>query len=49
MCVIAAYMIKENGESAESSIRKLRALKNGAVEKGQEVAVLRYAKTVERA
>jgi atypical dual specificity phosphatase len=48
MCVLAAYLIKEKGTRPEEAIRTLRKMKPGAVEVGQEKAILDYANAFRR-
>jgi len=43
MCAVAAYMIREEGTSAQEVIAKLRSMRQGAVEAGQEKAVFDFA------
>ena len=42
MCAIAAFLIKETGEKPDAVIGRLRTLRDGAVERGQEKALEGY-------
>ena len=42
-CVLAAYLVRTKGLGADEAIARLRELKPGFVERGQEKAVLEYA------
>ncbi|HME18903.1 MAG TPA: dual specificity protein phosphatase family protein [Nitrososphaerales archaeon] len=46
MCVLAAYLIKDKGTGPQDAIVKLRSLRPGAVEGGQERAVFDYAESL---
>jgi protein-tyrosine phosphatase len=41
-CVLAAYLIKDRGVSADEAIKVLRRIKPSFVERDQEKAVLNY-------
>ncbi len=43
-CVLAAYLIKDRGITADEAIRALRRIKPGFVEREQEKAVLDYGR-----
>lgn len=42
MCAIAAYLVKGRGMTAKEAIERLRSIRPGAVERGQERAVYDY-------
>lgn len=43
-CVLAAYLIKDRGFTADEAIRALRRIKPGLVERDQEKAVIDYGR-----
>ena len=49
MCVIAAYLIKDRAAKPQDAIATLRSLRPGAVESGQESAVVDYADSLSEA
>jgi atypical dual specificity phosphatase len=48
MCAIAAYLVKEEGMNANAAIERLRQARPGAVERGQERALLEYEEAVRK-
>ncbi len=48
MCVLAGYLMKERKVGHEEAVRTLRAMKPGAVERGQEKALMEYAEALRK-
>jgi atypical dual specificity phosphatase len=46
MCVLAAYLIKDKGTRPQDAMTRLRSLRPGAVESGQERALFDYAESL---